>query len=73
MKRPERAYHYRGPIERGPNYAWREGYSAESESGGLLYPWNTRLECRQEAKAEGFKAVFYRDGKREPGQGQRKG
>ena len=65
MKRTEKAFHYRGGIERGPRYEWRDGYSAEGEGGGVLYPWSTRGECRAEAKADGFKAVFYRDGKRE--------
>lgn len=61
-KRPERIYHYRGGIERGARCEWRDGYSAEGEGGGVLYPWSTRGECRSEAKREGFKAVFYRNG-----------
>lgn len=63
--RPERAYHYRGPIERGRDRRWRDGYSAEGAGGGVLYPWLTRGECRSEAKIAGFKAVFYRNGKEE--------
>lgn len=64
----EIAYHYRSLIERGtgaPGYVWKEGYSANGPEGGILYPWNTRAECRAVAKAEGARAVFYRDGERE--------
>ena len=61
-KRPGRIYHYRGQVERGARYEWRDGYSASGEGGGGLYPWATRAECRSEAKRDGFKAVFYRDG-----------
>jgi hypothetical protein len=63
MTRPDRQYHYRGLIERGWNYQWCEGYSANSSDGFPLYPWCTRRECRAEAKLDGVKAVFYRDGK----------
>lgn len=64
-KRPEVAYYYRGMVERGPRYAWREGYSSQDENGAVLYPWMTRRECQQDAKRRGEKAVFYRDGRRE--------
>ena len=63
--KPEVAYHYRGLIERGPRYEWREGYSENLIDGQPLYPWNTRGECRREAASRDLKAVFYRDGKRE--------
>jgi hypothetical protein len=66
MSRPELIYHYRGLIERGARYEWREGYSENSAHGQPLYPWNTRGECRREALSRGRKAVFYRDGKAEP-------
>jgi hypothetical protein len=65
MKRTEKAYHYRGQIERVPNYDWRDGYSENSDRGLPLYPWMTRGECRSAAKRDGYKAAFYRDGKRE--------
>jgi hypothetical protein len=61
-KRPERAYHYRGRVERGARYEWKDGYSEYSQSGGVRYPWSTRKECQEEAKRDGFKAVFYRHG-----------
>jgi len=60
-------YHYRGLVERGPRYDWREGYSESSAEGNPFYPWMTRKECRHEAKTRGMKAVFYRDGKLEAG------
>jgi hypothetical protein len=53
-------YYYRGMIERGANYDWREGWSANSEEGQTLYPWNTKRECQAEAKTKGAKAVFVR-------------
>jgi len=61
----ERIYHYRGGVERGPRYDWRDGYSETTETGGIVYPWSTRAECGREAKADGVRAVFMRDGKRE--------
>lgn len=53
-------YYYRGKIERGNGrgYDWKEGYSRDSEDGKPLYPWNTKRECQQEAKAAGAQAVF---------------
>jgi hypothetical protein len=65
MNRPERIYHFRGGIERGAKYTWRDGYSAEAIGGGEYYPWMTRRECKSEALRDGYKAVFYRDGKPE--------
>lgn len=53
-------YYYRGLIERGPNYTWREGYSAQSETGGILYPWMTKRECQHDARVKGAKAIFVR-------------
>ena len=58
-------YDYRGQIERGPRYEWRDGYSRTTETGAVEYPWLTKTECRAEAKARGLRAVFYRDGKQE--------
>lgn len=63
-KRPERAYHFRGGIERGARYDWKDGYS-ETINGNVSYPWSTRTECRKEALADGYRAVFYRHGKKE--------
>jgi len=65
MKREERVYYYRGPIERSPKYMWVEGYSDNGKDGGVVFPWLTRRECRTVAKHDGFKAVFYRNGKKE--------
>lgn len=64
----ERIYHYRGPVEVGigGSYEWRDGYSENSEDGLPLYPWMPRGQCRRGAVRDGFKAVFYRDGKPEP-------
>jgi len=63
-------YIYRGPIERWakrkPNApiseaVWKNGYSEQSESGGTLYPWMTKAECRQDANSRNAKAVFVRE------------
>jgi len=54
-------YYYRGMIERGANYDWKEGYSAQSENDRPLYPWSTKRECQHEAKLQGARAVFVRD------------
>lgn len=51
-------YTRRGSIERGPRYDWRDGYSATTVDGGVLYPWLTKAECRRAAKRFGSKAVF---------------
>ncbi len=56
-------YHYRGRIERPDgrgSYRWVEGWSENGETGGVLYPWMTRAEARQEAKRSGGRAVFRR-------------
>lgn len=62
-QKAERAYHYRGLVERGRR--WASGYSAQGPGGGVLYPWMTKSEARTNALRDGFKAVFYRDGKKE--------
>ena len=62
-----RRYDYRGPIERGDSqsgYHWVDGYSETTENGRIYYPWMTRAECRQDAKGDGYRAVFSRDGQR---------
>lgn len=54
-------YYYRGQIERvrrGGRYAWYDGYSATGPSGGVLFPWMTKTECRADAKAQNAVAVF---------------
>lgn len=67
MNRREIIYHFRGGVERGigGSYVWRDGYSETTADGGVLYPWMTWKECRHDAKIQGGKAVFYRDGKLE--------
>lgn len=57
---PEIPYYYRGQIERGPRYEWRDGYSSNSPEGFVRYPWMTKRECQRDAKARGGKAVFFR-------------
>jgi hypothetical protein len=62
--KPKIIYKYRGPIERGPRYTWRDGYSADSElTGNVLYPWMTKRECQSEAKLMGKQAFFVREPK----------
>jgi hypothetical protein len=51
-------YTYRGPIERGARYEWRDGYSATGAGGGILYPWMTKRECQANARSQGKRAVF---------------
>jgi len=57
-------YFYRGMIERGANYDWKEGFSQDSAEGRALYPWNTKRECQAEAKQQGAQAIFSRDEKK---------
>lgn len=57
-KLPSILYKYRGLIERGKHYTWREGYSADGPSGGALYGWMTKAECRADARAQGARAIF---------------
>lgn len=64
-RRPERVYHYRGGVERGARYEWRDGYSETTVDGDVQYPWMTRKECREEAARDGMRAVFYCDGRKE--------
>ena len=56
--RPEIIFYYRGMIERGKNYDWKEGFSANGENGSILYPWATKEECKKEARLQGKKAIF---------------
>jgi hypothetical protein len=53
-------YTYRGPIERGVggSYVWRDGYSATTTDGGVLYPWMQKRDCQRQAKQLGAQAVF---------------
>ena len=55
-------YYFRGDIERWNaarrSYEWKPGYSESGSTGGTLYPWSTKAECRAEAKARGGRAVF---------------
>jgi len=56
-------YYYRGDVELVTRLGslWTRGYSAVGEGGGGLYPWSTKAECRDEAEAEGKRAVFVED------------
>ena len=64
-------YKHRGSVERwSPSkrgYIWRDGYSEDGASGGVLYPWNTKEECRQDARSRGGVAVFHRNTRTEGG------
>lgn len=53
-------YHYRGQVEvqTRKGYEWRDGYSANTATGGMLYPWESKYFCRLDAKAQGGRAVF---------------
>lgn len=66
MTRPTTVYVYRGRVERLPAPGcpglWKDGYSSNGPGGGILYPWMTYRECQAEAKAQGCKAVFVRQG-----------
>ena len=59
-KLPVRTYYYRGGVERPTSrgYVWRDGYSANGEDGGALYPWVTKREAQTSCKAIGMRAVF---------------
>ena len=58
MKPEPITYHYRGLIERGARYEWREGYSPSTTEGLVIYPWVTKAEAQAEAKRNGQSAVF---------------
>jgi hypothetical protein len=62
MKKTEIRYVYRGPVERGTGrgYRWHDGYSANSSTGGVQYPWMTKREAQSNAKAQGARAMFVR-------------
>jgi hypothetical protein len=60
VSKPAIRYHYRGLIERGRNYDWKEGYS-EGEGQTITYPWMTRRECQSDARKRGARAVFVRE------------
>ena len=60
MPKSEVVYVYRGQVERGSRYAWREGYSETTADGGILYPWMTYRECQADAKRRGARARFKR-------------
>jgi len=52
---------YRGGVERGtgkPGYAWFDGYSENTADGHPVYPWMTKVECRDLARSRSAKAVF---------------
>jgi len=64
LNKPVIQYHYRGGIERGPNYDWRDGYS-QGDTATIYYPWMTKRECQKDAARQECEAVFIRDGKEE--------
>jgi hypothetical protein len=68
-KKNEIRYVYRGSVERGTGrgYRWHDGYSADSPTGGVQYPWMTKREAQSDAKAQGARAVFVRT-KKSPAQ-----
>lgn len=55
-------YYYRGDIERWDSkrrsYVWKRGYSERGSSGGPLYPWLTKSECKDDARSQGQRAEF---------------
>ena len=63
MKTETIEYFYRGQIECGNgkgSYVWRDGYSANSKEGRVLYPWMSFRECQRDAAAQGKKAKIIR-------------
>jgi hypothetical protein len=57
-------FYYRAYLKRGPQWAWREVYSA-GEGNVIEFPPVTIGECYVQAYDRGRKkAVFYRKGKR---------
>lgn len=64
--KPTRRYDYVGQVETGSRYIWRSAYSYRGELGGYVYPWLPYRAAQAQAKRDGFKAVFYMDGKPRP-------
>jgi hypothetical protein len=62
--RPTILYRYRGDIYPVGNTAERavDGFSDDGEYGDVNYPWVTRQQCLDDARAEGCRARFERDG-----------
>jgi hypothetical protein len=63
--KPTIRYIHRGLVERGngkPGYDWHDAYSPEGPNGEETQPWMTYRECQRDAKAEGCRAVFVRQG-----------
>lgn len=65
--KPKKLYKFRGGIERVKGrrnrvgtYVWHNGYSEDDGSGGVLYPWMTKAECRRDARTTGHVATFNR-------------
>ena len=58
-------YTYRGEVERGTGrgYRWRPAYS-ETVNGAIVYPWMTRRECQEDARARGARTTFKHDSTR---------
>lgn len=60
-KKPVFDYYKAGPVERGPRYGWRDGYSLN----GNTYPWLTKREAQRDARARGGKAKIHETSKKE--------
>ncbi len=57
-------YYYRGYIERAStnrkrlSYRFCYGYSQNTQSDNVVFPWQTRRECQEDARQQGATAVF---------------
>lgn len=52
-------YFYRGMIE--ARSGWIEGYSENTVDGGIIYPWQGKAKCKQEAASKSKFARFVRE------------
>lgn len=63
--RGEAEYHFRGSLPHGMRRLIRECYSENDDKGNAVTRSMTKAECLKDARAQGLRAVFLRDGKRE--------
>jgi len=59
--KPVIIYYYRGEIEQlysSGRCRWIPGYSEDSPTGTVTYPWAGKQECQADAKRHGCRAVF---------------
>jgi len=58
--KPVIIFYYRGLVERVylRGGAWIPGYSENSPTGAVTYPWQGKRECQADAKRRGCRAVF---------------